>query len=289
MATRKPIYDQLPDIWRRLDVAGVLERFLTGIEGELNAVHDCIATLARQRNLNEIPNKYLKLYCPFVGHEWDDTQSYDWNRARIRDSLRRFSTKGADISIEMLLREHGGLWWNICDQASRLDCWNRQGGWNSPNGFVLDANKWHDGSYVLSVDSNLDFDAFLADFVKIQRAGTIWYFNRQMEPSIGELQSEGSLNFDCSQVSQSKDWQGLFLNWEADGYTAPLTSHPNSNIYSISTPWEGEFWNSDQAFRSFGCFTTKASGNLFSMSVPWRGDYWNWEDGGINEITSKGI
>ena len=60
--------------------------------------------------------------------------------------------------------------------ASRLDIWNRQGGWNSPNGVVFGADFFHEGAFLLEVDHLLDMEGFRQEFPDVSRKGAVWFF-----------------------------------------------------------------------------------------------------------------
>ena len=211
--SRTRLYNRLPLVWKRLDNDGTLEDYLKVFDNAFDSVEAKANAILLLQNADTISDKYLPLIASKVGHKWDSNKTYNWNRERILHAIDRYSYKGTNISIEDLLRDYGADWWKITDQASRLDIWNRQGGWNSPSGVVMDANFWHDGAYYLEVNHSLDFNGFLEEFETIKRAGTVWYFNVYIEPIVISTGIEATSSIDTEIHSSFVDYSGLMWNW----------------------------------------------------------------------------
>ena len=179
--TKYPLIARVPEIWRRLDLnnGNVVAGLLGTVDSEYEHWNSLVETYLTFLNVDLISDSLLPILAPLVGYTWRYDKTFLQNRDRIRAAIRYASYRGTTDCLEDLLRQHGGQWWKITDQASRLDIWNRQGGWNCPDGVVMDSDRWHDGAYILEVDSFLDLDGFLTDFEDIKPYGTVWYFIKQ--------------------------------------------------------------------------------------------------------------
>ena len=208
---RKPLFKRIAPGVRQLDSLGQLERFLDVLDTGFDNATEKIRGMLTLHDVDNIEDKYLPLLAPAVGHRWRSGRTYDWNRSGIRDAFHRHSYKTTNDSIEDLLRDYGAQWWKITDIASRLDIWNRQGGWNSPNGIVMDANFYHEGAYLLEFDASLDFDAFLEDFGDVERLGAFWFFSKRTEPTVISMGMQGSFQTVVEMDSCARDYSGL--NW----------------------------------------------------------------------------
>ena len=177
-----PLIARVPEIWRRLDLnnSNVAAGLLGTVDSEYEHWNSLVEQYLTFLNVDLISDSLLPILAALVGYTWRYDKSFLQNRDRIRAAIRYASYRGTTDCLEDLLRQHGGQWWKITDQASRLDIWNRQGGWNCPDGVVMDSDRWHDGAYILEVDSFLDLDGFLTDFEDIKPDGTVWYFIKQV-------------------------------------------------------------------------------------------------------------
>lgn len=175
---RIPLIERLPEIWTRLDRDKELQDYLDLWDEELDYIHDLIPIFLRVHSVDEIADQWLSFLADLVGHKWRDDKDHDWNRRRIRDSLRRWSYKGTWTSIEDLVYEHGGSWCDVVDQASKLWVWNRQGRLNRGDCVLVNSDYWHHGAYVLIVTDDIDLDSFLPDFASLRPAGTYWFIDR---------------------------------------------------------------------------------------------------------------
>lgn len=255
---RKRLYKRLPSAVRRMDEGGLLERVLSVLDDGFDQTQAKIAKLRKIRSLDDLEDKYLPLVAPHVGHRWRKDRTYLWNRRRIEEAIERHSYKGSPDSLDDLIYEHGGKWFKVTDMASMLDIWNRQGGWNRPDGVCLGDGLYHPGSYVLEVDSGLDFDAFLADFQYIKRAGTVWYFVRSIEPTLIVDDTDVWQGFEVG--APSRDFH--FGRWNRDDFwNEPsagfehLEGIPVYHLYSMAGGPEeldeASFWNGAPANASF--------------------------------------
>lgn len=213
---RKPLYKRIAPGVRQLDGLGQLERFLGVLDTGFDNATEKIRGMLTLHDVNNIEDKYLPLLAPAVGHRWRSDRTYDWNRSRIRDAFHRHSYKTTNDSIEDLLLDYGGQWWRITDMASRLDIWNRQGGWNSPNGVVFSADYFHEGCYLLEVDYVLDLDAFKEEFGDDKRKGAVWYFDQQIAPVVVSIGMTGQMQTVSEMVSCARDYTGLWWNWKSN-------------------------------------------------------------------------
>ena len=213
---RKPLFKRVSAEERRADAQRqVLERLLQVLDESYDRAEAAAEVLFTLNSPTDIADRYLQIFGDTLDHEWRTDKTYDWNRTRIEEAIERASRKGTPESIEDLLVEHGAQWWRITDMASRLDIWNRQGGWNSPNGIVMAADFYHDGAYFLEFDSNLDFDAFLIDFEKQKKLGVVWWFSKQVEPTMATTGMVGTLQIVSEMDSCARDYSGLSWNREA--------------------------------------------------------------------------
>lgn len=255
---RKRLYKRLPSAVRRLDESKLLERVLSVLDDSFDATQAKIAKLRNIRSLDDLEDRYLPLVAPHVGHRWRNDRTYLWNRRRIEEAIERHSYKASAESLDDLIYEHGGKWFKVTDMASMLDIWNRQGGWNRADGVCLGPDLYHPGSYVLEVDSELDFDAFLADFQYIKRAGTKWFFVRSAEPTLIVDDTDTWQGFDGATISKDR----TFGRWNRDDYwNEPpagfeyLEAMPVRHLFSmVSGPedvTETGYWNGASNNASF--------------------------------------
>ena len=211
---RKRLYKRLPSAVRRLDESKLLERVLSVLDDSFDATQAKIAKLRNIRSLDDLEDRHLPLVAPHVGHRWRNDRTYLWNRRRIEEAIERHSYKGAPDSLDDLIYEHGGKWFKVTDMATMLDVWNRQGGWNRADGVCLGDGLYHPGSYLLEVDSELDFDSFLEDFQYIKRAGTVWYFVRSIEPAFIVDDTDVWSGFEVGDISRDRH----FGRWNRDDF-----------------------------------------------------------------------
>ena len=148
---RQTVYELLPDSWRRLDTENVLERFLNVWEYEFDTVASKIERLLSLKNPNKIEDKYLRLLGVIVGHEWDGSKSHEWNRNRIKNCINRHSYKGTTNRLSDDMIELGAESVSVQDNASKLLILSKQGRLSEPDSYMVTANFWHDGAYVLRV------------------------------------------------------------------------------------------------------------------------------------------
>ena len=245
---RKRLYKRLPAAVRRMDEGKLLERVLSVIDESFDATQAKIARIRNIRSLDDLEDRYLPLVAPHVGHRWRNDRTYLWNRRRIEEAIERHSYKGSPDSLDDLIHEHGGKTFRVTDMAMMLDIWNRQGGWNRADGVCLGDGLYHPGSYVLEVDSELDFDAFLADFQYIKRAGTVWYFVRSVDPTIIVDDSDIWNGIDGQTINKDR----TFGSWNRDDYWneppggfSHLDAMPVGHLYSdnMFDPADTALWS----------------------------------------------
>jgi len=210
---RKRLYKRFSKAVRQFDSERrIFESLTLALDDSFDRVNDKIRGLHELRSIDDIPDKFLPQSSDNVGHIWRTDNDYTWNRRRQKEAKIRASYKGSDDCIGDLIREHGGRVWFITDMASRLDIWNRQGGWNRSDGIALGAKLFHPGAYMLEVDEEFDFDAFLIDFMDIRRAGSTWFFIRAI-PSLSIIEEDiWTLQFESGYGSREITWP----RWNTD-------------------------------------------------------------------------
>ena len=174
---RRPLITRLPEIWRRLDKEGELAAFLGVWDVELNAIHDKITKLLSIRNLDKIPERYLLLLADLVGHRWRNDKTRDWNRNRMRDSIRRHSYKGTLAQLEDLVAEHNGTGLDFIDMASKLLVLGKNGRLGCTDAVLVSPDYYHDGAFEVRVDRRIAYDDFLDDLQYTKPAGEVWFFS----------------------------------------------------------------------------------------------------------------
>ena len=178
--TRDRLFSQLPAIWKILDQRnltvdekGTLERFLGAWDSELDRTQGFVEELFVTKNVDQTRDRYLYVLGIMVGHRWNTTKTYRWNRNRIRDSIRRYSYKGTKENISDLVREHGGNWFKLLDMASLVGVYDRQASMPQ-NSHYFDSDYFHPGVFQLWLSDNIDIEHFLEDFEYLKPAGTKW-------------------------------------------------------------------------------------------------------------------
>lgn len=183
---KKPLISRIPDIWRRLDYDGVLERFLQGFDVELERLSIVAKNILDYKNTDGLPDKYLSLLAGTVGHQWDSSKSYEWNRNKTRHAITRASYKGTTTRLEDDMVELGAESVSVQDNASKLLILSKQGRLSEPDSYMVTANFWHDGAYVLRVVDSVVPSLLRSEVEPVMRqtvpAGTVWYlqYGRQL-------------------------------------------------------------------------------------------------------------
>ena len=194
------LFERLPTIWKRWDRdSGFCEDFLDVLDDSCAKAHGSIKDILDLRSIDRIPDRYLALVADHVGHVWRSDKTRDWNRARIRDAVRRHSYKGTHERLADLVKEHGGgSDWSVKDMASTLFVWNRQGLWSRGDSFLLSSDYFHPGAFRLCITDAVDLDAFLEDFEETKPAGQVWYFEIAKDAS-GLCETVGESFFDVEE------------------------------------------------------------------------------------------
>ena len=78
--------------------AGPLERYLGVWDNGFDRTRVKIRELLALWSVDKCPDRWLPLLAPKVGHVFDSSRGYDWNRRRIRHAIERWSYKGARIA-----------------------------------------------------------------------------------------------------------------------------------------------------------------------------------------------
>lgn len=186
---RRPLFQRLPHIWKNLDrpqdwwlhaedvQPGILERFLRVADSELDRVHELVAKLFELRSIDRVEDKYLPLIGAIVGHRWRDTQSYAWNRRRIRSAIHRWSYKRTIANIGDIIYDNGGGDWSVVDMASKLIVLSGIGHLSTEDCYFEGADYLAGGAYVLSVTDAVDLTGLRSDLSEATSAGERWYIN----------------------------------------------------------------------------------------------------------------
>lgn len=174
--SRAPLFDRLPEAWKRLDQGGILESYLGVWDNELDRIHALIEALLDLRSIDRVPDRYLALLGPLVGSLWDNTRSHDWNRQRIADAIRRHSYKGTLARMDDEVYDKGSTDWSVIDQSSRLIVLDRQGGLDEEDCHFESPDYWQEGAFILTVNDDVDRDSLRAVLSEILPAGERWYY-----------------------------------------------------------------------------------------------------------------
>lgn len=177
---RKPLFERLPESWKyndsktsQIDGKGELQRYLEVWDNGFDRSEDLVESILETRDINTIPDKYLRLIGDLVGYRWKEYRSYQWNRQKIRTAISRYSYKGTSIAITDSVYEHGGVWCKILDMASLVGVYDRQGSMTQSSHY-FDADFFHQGVYQLWLPDGMDMEHFLEDFEYLKPAGTKW-------------------------------------------------------------------------------------------------------------------
>jgi hypothetical protein len=163
-----------------------LERFLNVFQNGVDTAHAKAWDLLKLKNVEDIPDKFLQFVAEQVGHEWDSSKTMVWNRSRIRDCINRHSYKGTVTRLTDDMVELGAESVSVQDNASKLLILSKQGRLSEPDSYMVTANFWHDGAYVLRVVDNVVPSLLRSEVEPVMRktvpAGTIWYlqYGRQL-------------------------------------------------------------------------------------------------------------
>lgn len=184
---RKPLFTRLPEIWKNLDYPrdgrgrptgdpGVLERFLSVLDSSLDLTGSKVAALLDLRSIDRIPDRYLHLIGELVGHRWRSDKDKAWNRRKIATAIHRYSYKGTMANLNDLVREHGGGASTVVDNASKLLVLGKQGRLSYDDAYLVSPDYYHDGAFDMTLSEDVDFAAFMVDFLDRVAAGEKWYF-----------------------------------------------------------------------------------------------------------------
>lgn len=260
---RQTTYELLPAIWRRLDTDTVLERFLNVWEYEYGIIVSKIQELLTIQNPDKTQDRYLRLLGTVVGHEWDTDESYSWNRKRIKDSIHRHSYKGTVDRIADDMAEIGAESVQITDNASKLLVLSKQGRLSEPDSYMVTADFWHDGAYVMQLTDTtvprLEFNKVDSVLSKTLPAGTIWYliYGKQLfalydidfsllhgQALFTGDQRSGVLGYG-QLIDDYQEDANIFLSWLPN-------SKPQKSYYPIVWHWKGNILDGTVGYSSLG-------------------------------------
>jgi hypothetical protein len=120
-----------------------------------------------------------------VGHDWTTDRNRQWNRDRIRHSIRRHNYKGSFARLQDVTREAGADRIAVQDNASILMILGKQGRLSCSDAYLVADNFYHDGAKKLSIwDSEapkID-QAFLSrELAATLPAGEVWFIESILE------------------------------------------------------------------------------------------------------------
>lgn len=162
-------------IWRTLDRDTVLERFLSVWDDGLDRAKANIDGLYALRSVDEIPDRWLPLLGPLVGHEWRTDQSRAWNRAAISRAIRAASYKGTMAAFHDCVIRNRGTFWSHIDMASQIIVPGSQGYLGSTSSYLMGPNLYHPGAHKFFVDEQVLETDFEAEIERIRPAGEVWF------------------------------------------------------------------------------------------------------------------
>ena len=185
------LFSRLPPIWKELDIKatrvvdgkGELERFLNTADVGFQKVEDLIWEFLRSHNSQKIRDRFIPLFIEFVGHRWKDYKSRQWNRNRIEVDVTRASYKGSTLAIEDLAREHGAVYCQVVDMASKVLVESKQGTYGDDDSWYFDSDYYHPGVFQVFLSDDVDIEEFISDFQYIKPAGTKWYYRILIQDS----------------------------------------------------------------------------------------------------------
>jgi phage tail-like protein len=236
---RKPLFNRLPEIWRRLDKDEVLKRYLGVLDEGFNQAHDLAEGVLDFRSVDRVPDRYLRLLGDLVGHEWRSDKDHDWNRSRIRDAIRRYSYNGTAEAVKDLVREHGGGPCNIIDMASTLIVLDLQGDLATDNAVFEGDDYYHTGAFVLEITDQVNLPELKKDMTKVIPAGTRWYYRivadgTVADQSIGISESSGPLestNADEFALGAGKLDENLYLDFPPAGESISIGGSDAGGVF----------------------------------------------------------
>lgn len=231
---RTPLWKRLPQIWHRLDMErdgngnvrpGVAERFLGVVDSGFDRAHGKATALLDLRSVDRIPDRYLELLGELVGHRWRSARGSDWNRRRIRDSIRRYSYRGTLEALRDLVREHGGGAIAVQDNASKLMVLGLQGRLGEADCHLQAADFWHDGAFVLRITDHVDWPALRSDLTDALAAGEVWFVEIAEDilaafeawPNVAETVLEADTNAFEGRLGLGQLGLDLFLSFGGSG------------------------------------------------------------------------
>lgn len=246
---RDDLFSRLPQIWKILDQVenvvdqqGILERYLSVWDNALNTSKTDADGVLDTRDINAIPDKYLRLIGDLVGHRWKDYRSYQWNRQRIRESISKYSYKGTYLAISDLAYEHGSDYCEIIDMASTVAVWTRQGTMVEDNCYFFDPDFHHPGVFLVYLSEDIDFEHFIEDFQYIKPSGTKWYYY------IKSIATPASVT-----ISASSELQPIMdltpITWLAvfnQTYMMPLPKESLLVPYTVDMAEKYIYWDSEE-------------------------------------------
>lgn len=214
----EPLNSRLPQIFHRLDVTGLEERYLGVLDDGIARTHAKAVSLQDLRSIDRIPDRFLPFLGMLVGHVWRSERGYAWNRLRIRNAIRRYSYKGTLEKLGDSVLENGGGEWSVTDNESRLIIWDRQGSWDTDNCHWPSADYWHDGAFVLRVPRSLDYEGLMADLAETLAAGEVWYFEVADQKGIDYIAEWSHQHIESRPSTNALEYVLDHGRWDVDLY-----------------------------------------------------------------------
>jgi len=174
--------ERCPQCGKLIGVEGMLERFLNVPDSAFERIENFVGELLRTHNVQIIQDRFLPLLTDLVGHNWRDDKSRRFNRERIQSAITRHSYKGTELRLRDEVKLAGSDTCDVQDNASRLMIVGKQGRIGCTDCVIMDHNFWHDGSFELAVDHNIDFDELALGMAETTAAGELWWLKSVHSP-----------------------------------------------------------------------------------------------------------
>jgi phage tail-like protein len=173
--SRSNLYALLPSIWKRLDVEGVLERFLRVFDYEFDRNEQILHNILYTRSIETTDDQYIKLLSILVGHEFDEKKSFLWNRAETRNAVAIYSYKGTLARVDNLVKRYGGTYWKHVDMASQIVVPGNQGFLGNTSSYLMGPILYHPGAHQFFIDTEVKDTGFEKELIKLCPAGDVWF------------------------------------------------------------------------------------------------------------------
>lgn len=173
--SKSDLFLRLPYIWRKLDTQGVLERFLSVVDGDFDRIDDLVTALLDVRSVEKIDDFYLYLLSHITGHSWRHELTRKWNRGGIRNAITIHSYKGTLARFHDMVVRNGGSYWKHVDMASQIVVPGSQGFLGGYSSYLMGPVYYHPGAHRFYVDEEVRNTDFETDVQLIRPVGEVWF------------------------------------------------------------------------------------------------------------------